>query len=72
MLDSLEIKACGIRGESLRLTVHYESVTLEGVARCDIVNGSGGRPMLRAKFGHSIKAILDFETYGIRWEAEMP
>ena len=70
MLNEQEIMGCAFTGEKLRVNVHYDTVELSGVARCDIVTGMCGRPMLRAKFGHSIKAILDFDLCGKFWEAE--
>ncbi len=57
-------------GGVLRLSVHYDSVALRGTAQCDLVTGASGKPMLRAKFGHSVKAILDFDLYGNFWEIE--
>ena len=54
----------------LVIMAEYEGLKLNGVARCDHVNGAGGKVKLRAKFGHGVKAILDFDDYGEGWTAE--
>ncbi len=48
----------------------YDEVSIDGTARCDHVAGSTGKMKLRAKFGHGVKAILDFDDYGAHWTAE--
>lgn len=71
MLMRQEVHGRMIAGGELRLNVHYpDGLTLRGTAQCDAVCGSRGKLMLRARFGHSIKAILDFASYGETWEAE--
>ena len=65
------IECVNQRGE-LRIAVSYNSVTLEGVAVCDPLSGGMNQPLVRAKFGHSIKAILKLEEYGRSWKAERP
>ena len=52
------------------IMAEFEDVRLHGVARCDHVSGASGKTKLRAKFGHGIKAILDFDEYGDSWQAE--
>ena len=48
----------------------FDTVSIDGTARCDHVNGAGGKMKLPAKFEHGVKAILDFDEYGAQWTAE--
>lgn len=51
-----------------RLKIRYDDAMIEGVAKCDLVSGSRRSVKLRARFGHGIKAILNFDDYGGEWE----
>ena len=57
-------------GAMMKISMYYDTVTLHGIARCDLVKGGGGILKLRARFAHGVKAVLDFEHYGKYWEAE--
>ncbi len=56
---------------AMQIKAAFEGVSLSGAATCDHVSGGGGKIKLRARFGHGIKAVLDFDEYGESWEAEV-
>lgn len=58
--------------QPMRITAQYDAVSVAGIADCDGLNGGRGCALVRAKFKHSIKAILPLDEYGKTWKAETP
>ena len=68
-LNREQLAECVNRREKLWVTVRYKEVRVEGEAVCDPLVGGCEKALVRAKFKHSVKAILDVIDYGLYWEA---
>ena len=70
MLDKKTVLERMFQRAKLEISANFKTVSIKGTATCDFVLDSKGGNMLRAKFGHGVKAILKIEQYGITWRAE--